>query len=130
MQLLTHIDPTKEPLIRYEWVRPGTHITAIGSDTPDKIELDPMLLHHAEYVVCDSKVQATQRGEVFQAIKKGVLSIESVEEIGSILARSEPFHRNKNAISVCDLTGIGALDLAIAETVLEDELQSMRKNKW
>ena len=55
--------PSLSPLLTADQVRPGTHITAMGSDTPDKIELDPGVLAKADVVVADrhSAVQAARR---------------------------------------------------------------------
>ena len=49
-------------------VRPGTHITAVGSDTPHKQELDSNLLKKADVIVADSISQCLVRGEAHQAI--------------------------------------------------------------
>jgi len=66
--------PSLSPLLTAEQVRPGTHITAMGSDTPDKIELDPGVLVKADVVVADSIPQCRLRGEIAQAMKAGAIS--------------------------------------------------------
>jgi ornithine cyclodeaminase len=45
--------PSREPIVRAEWVRPGTHITAVGSDGPDKRELESAVLARADLIVAD-----------------------------------------------------------------------------
>ena len=61
---------SKEPLIQSDWIKPGTHITAVGSDTPEKCELDPNILSMADLVVADSLEQNLIRGEIHQAVKR------------------------------------------------------------
>ena len=70
-QLIITTTSAKEPIIDEEWVQPGTHITAVGSDTPEKCELDPKILDRASIVVADSISQNKERGEIHQGLKKG-----------------------------------------------------------
>ena len=45
----------REPLAVADWLHPGLHITAMGSDAPDKNELHPAVLERADLMVCDSR---------------------------------------------------------------------------
>ena len=110
---------SKVPLLMADWVRAGTHITAIGSDTAEKIELDPEILARADRVVVDSLPQSESRGEVFRSVDAGVLSRESVVELGAVVAQTVPGRGNDRQITVCDLTGVAVQDLMIAEGVYE-----------
>ncbi|ANY18633.1 L-lysine cyclodeaminase [Tsuneonella dongtanensis] len=107
--------PARSPVIMDEWVAQGTHITAMGSDAPGKQELDPALIKRAAPYVCDSREQCRTLGEWHAAIRAGVVS-ESLEavEIGEIVAGSRPLARAQDAITVCDLTGLGVQDAEIA----------------
>ena len=87
------------------------HITAIGSDGPGKQELDPSVLEKADVTVCDSYEQCRRLGELQQA----ALPRERVLELGELTSGMKKGRSNENQISVCDLTGIGVLDSAIAE---------------
>ena len=49
--------PATKPLLRAEQIRPGTHITAMGSDTTEKQELDSDVLAQADRIVVDSLSQ-------------------------------------------------------------------------
>ena len=111
--------PAKEPLLRNDDIRPGTHITAMGSDTEDKLELDPQILGRADRVVADSLPQSESRGEVFQAVKSGALDRESVVELGAVIAGTAAGRTDDDQITVCDLTGVAVQDLMIAQGVLE-----------
>ena len=58
---------SRTPLIQASWVRPGTHLTAVGSDTAGKQELAADLLARAEVVVCDDVALAAHAGELQHA---------------------------------------------------------------
>ncbi len=69
--LIVTAAPSQAPLLQADQIGPGTHITAIGSDTPEKQKLDPEILGKADRVVSDSIYQSRFRGEIFQARKAG-----------------------------------------------------------
>ena len=108
-----------EPIIRSEDVQPGTHITAVGSDTPDKQELDADLLAKADLVVVDSIRQGRLRGEVARAIDQGSIDESEVVELGRILEDPGIGRSCGDDITVADLTGVAVQDLRIAESVLD-----------
>ena len=68
-QIIVTTTPATSPLLKREMITPGTHITAMGSDTSDKCELSPEILDLADIVAADSIEQAIQRGEISQALK-------------------------------------------------------------
>ena len=105
------------PLIGPGRIRPGTHVTAVGSDTPEKQELDCSILESADLVVVDSIPQSVLRGEVSRAIKAGLLKDDRIVEIGSILNGSVPGRISDDQVTVADLTGVAVQDLAIAEAI-------------
>ena len=109
---------SKEPLIQSDWVKPGTHITAVGSDTPEKCELDPDILSMADLIVADSLEQNLIRGEIHQAVKRSLINSESIVELGEIFAGLNPGRTNDDSITVADLTGVAVQDLVIAKAVL------------
>ena len=115
---------SKEPLIQSDWVKPGTHITAVGSDTPEKCELDPNILSMADLVVADSLEQNLIRGEIHQAVKRSLINSESIVELGEIFAGLNPGRTNDDSITVADLTGVAVQDLVIAKAVLSIKKES------
>lgn len=117
--LIVTTTPAKAPLLQASTIRPGTHITAMGSDTVEKIELDPRILAAADRVVVDSLPQSETRGEISQAVKAGVLDRDSVVEIGSVIAGEAPGRQSDSQTTICDLTGVAVQDLMIAQGVLE-----------
>ncbi|MCP1714720.1 alanine dehydrogenase [Methanocalculus alkaliphilus] len=111
--LLVTTTPSREPLIRSEWVAPGTHINAIGADAPGKQELDVALLRRAE-VFIDDYEQATHSGEVNVPISRGEYPASAIAgTLGEVVlgakGRSSP-----DAVTIFDSTGLAVQDLAIA----------------
>ena len=105
-------DPPGETHIKY-----GTHITAMGSDTPHKIELDPAILQKADIIAVDSIEQSLSRGEIFQARQAGALAENSVVELGNIIAGTSSGRTSDGQISVADLTGVAIQDIQICKLV-------------
>jgi len=115
--LIVTTTPSKVPLLKADNIRPGTHITAMGSDTSEKIELEPAVLGKAHLVVVDSLFQSETRGEVFRAVAANVLERGAVSELGSVISGRVGGRTDDNQITVCDLTGVAVQDLMIAQAV-------------
>ena len=113
------VTPSREPLVRAEWVLPGTHITAVGADGPDKQELDVEVVKRADKVVADRLDQCIRLGEIHHAIEAGALRPEDVyAELGEIAAGLKRGRTSDQEITVADLTGVGVQDAALAELVV------------
>jgi ectoine utilization protein EutC len=107
--------PSRRPLIMAEWLHPGLHVTAMGSDSAEKNELDPAVLAHADRFVCDRRSQSATVGEMRAAIASGVVREDAAaDELGEVCAGRKPGRRSEHEITVCDLTGTGIQDTAIA----------------
>jgi ornithine cyclodeaminase len=111
-QLVVTTTPAREPVIRAEWVAPGTHVTAIGSDLPGKQELEPALLERADKVVADRLAQARAQGEI-QHLRDG----DVYAELGELANGTKAGRERDDEITVADLTGVGVLDAAMASFV-------------
>jgi ornithine cyclodeaminase len=109
--------PSKKPLLRAADLRPGTHITAVGSDTPDKQELDSEILARADVIVADSLSQCLLRGEIHKALESGRIREERCIELGAVISGREKGRTSENQITVVDLTGVAVQDIAIASAV-------------
>ena len=117
--LIVTTTSSKDPLIQSEWVKPGTHITAVGSDTPEKCELDPNLLSRADLLVADSLEQNLIRGEIHQAAKQSLIDSGNVVELGEVFSGIKKGRLNQDSITIADLTGVAIQDLVIAQAVLK-----------
>ena len=116
-QLVVTATPAAEPLLSAAGLRPGTHVTAVGSDTPEKQELASGILARADLVVADSREQCRLRGEIHQALKAGALDGDRVVELGEVIGGRHPGRTDDAQVTVADLTGVAVQDLAVAEAV-------------
>lgn len=107
-----------EPLIEAEWLEPGVHITAVGSDEPTKQELASDVLGRADVVAVDDRGQAARIGELRHAIESGHRHETDVVTLGELLDGAAPGRERDDQVSVADLTGLGVQDAAIAALVL------------
>jgi ornithine cyclodeaminase len=117
--LIITATPSQTPLLRANQIRAGTHITAMGSDTRDKNELEPAILGKADVVVADSIEQCRVRGEVFHALEAGVLRDGDVVELGHVISNPELRRTDDSQITVADLTGVAVQDIQISKAVYE-----------
>lgn len=117
--LIVTCTPSTRPLLRAEWIRPGTHITAVGSDTAEKQELDPAILGRASRVVVDSLSQSELRGEVFKAVRAGAIRKGDLVELGQVISEEKYRRRSEEEITVADLTGVAVQDIQISKAVWE-----------
>ncbi len=105
---------SREPYLRAEWLHPGLHVTAMGSDGEDKQELYPEVLGRADLVACDLRAQCARLGELHHALSAGTVASERPMELGDLAAGRHPGRQSEEEITVCDLTGVGVQDTAIA----------------
>ena len=115
--LIVTATPAAKPLLHVEHLQQGTHITAVGSDTPHKQELDARILARADLVVADSIAQCLERGEIHQAIKAGLLAPERLVELGQVISGEANGRTDDGQITIADLTGVAVQDIAIATAV-------------
>ncbi len=107
--------PSTEPLVEADWLRPGQHLTAMGSDQHGKTELAPDCLSRADLYVPDRQSQTAVIGELAGAIAAGITSPGATfAELGAVAAGKASGRPGDDAITICDLTGTGVQDTAIA----------------
>jgi len=111
--------PSRVPLVRAEWLRPGQHVTALGSDSPGKQELDVASLTRADLLVVDRLTQCAAFGELRHALDAGLFRADRVHaELGEVVAGVKPGRTSPDQITIVDLTGVGFQDTAIASCAL------------
>ena len=116
-QLIVTTTPATSPILSGQ-AQPGTHITAVGSDTHDKQELAAEILKHADLVVADSISQCIERGEIHQALKSNVITETGLVELGSIVAGDATGRESDDQVTVADLTGVAVQDIQISKAVI------------
>ena len=120
--LVITVTASREPLVRAEWLAPGETVIAVGSDGPDKQELDVGVLARADRIVADSLPQCLRLGEIHHAVEQGAINKEKVSELGEIVAGLKTGRTRDDELIVCDLTGVGVQDVAAASLVMERAL--------
>ena len=115
--LILMTTPSSMPLIDVSQIKKGTHITAMGSDTAEKQELDTKILLMADIVVADSLTQCQERGEVYKALLTNDLKLDKVIELGHAIKSSNRIRTSEDQVTVADLTGVAVQDVQIAKVV-------------
>jgi alanine dehydrogenase len=111
------LTPSLEPILKFKWVSPGTHINAIGADAEGKEELDPAILKDAIIVVDDMR-QAASSGEINVPIRKGLLKTDDIyANLGEIITGKKQGRIDGKSITVFDSTGLAIEDIAVAKIV-------------
>ncbi len=107
--------PSDMPLVMADWLEPGQHLTAMGSDAEHKNEIDPAALLRADRYVADRLSQTRRLGELHHAIAAGLVGPQAeFPELGEIIAGTAAGRARNEDITYCDLTGTGVQDTAIA----------------
>ncbi|MEM7208121.1 MAG: cyclodeaminase [Pseudomonadota bacterium] len=107
--------PSTSPLVLAEHLTAGQHVTAMGSDAEHKNELHPEVLQKADLYFCDRISQVRVLGELHHAIDAGAFTENDVAaELGQVIAGQHSGRASDAQITLCDLTGTGAQDTAIA----------------
>ena len=107
--------PARTPVLRADWLRPGQHVTAMGSDQHGKNELEPACLARADRYVPDRLSQTRELGELRSAIAAGLVAADAgFDELGAVIAGTAAGRTGPEAITIADLTGTGVQDTVIA----------------
>lgn len=116
--VLVTTTPATEPLIDVTNLHPGLHVTAVGSDAEHKQELDATAVEAADRFVCDHVGQSLRLGELRAAADSGY-DTDNAIELGAVIAGTAPGRSGADDVTICDLTGTGAQDTAIASLAVK-----------
>jgi ornithine cyclodeaminase len=113
--LVLTVTTARSPVVHRSDISDGATILAVGSDGPNKQELEATIVADADKVVVDRRSQCVRLGELHHAVELGLMrEVDVYAELGDIVVGSKP-GREADELIVCDLTGVGAQDAAIAE---------------
>ncbi|WAJ39300.1 ornithine cyclodeaminase family protein [Pseudomonas sp. GOM7] len=113
----------KGPLVQASWVKPGTHIVAIGTDMKGKQEFEPEIFRHAK-IVNDSIAQCIDKGETWHALNERVIGLDDIHgELGEILLGTKPGRQSDEEITLFDSTGMAIQDNTTAEKIYRNALE-------
>lgn len=111
------------PIVKKEWIKPGTHIAAIGADMPDKQELCADIFSIAK-VVNDSINAASKNGETHHALEEGYITKEGIHaEIGEIILGKKPGRENDEEITIFDTVGMAIQDNVMAAMLYKNAVE-------
>jgi ornithine cyclodeaminase len=111
------------PLLHEGWLKPGVHITAIGSNNPFKQELHADVLQRADIIVVDDLDRCATFGEIHHGLESKAISRDDIQgELSSLIIGTIPGRTGSEQITVADLTGLDALDAAVATLAMEKAL--------
>jgi len=123
--VIISITSAHDPLLMKDWVKPGTHIACMGTDTKGKQELDPALVAAAT-VFTDEIAQSISIGETQHAIAAGLIGAEAITPIGDVINGAHPGRRSEDEITLFDGTGVGLQDLAVASVAARLAAEQVR----
>lgn len=107
--------PSNDPYLKSEWLHPGLHITCMGSDAENKQELFADVFAQVDMIACDRKSQCFRLGELHHALEESVITPDTtIIELGELTSGQQTGRSDEDQITVCDLTGVGVQDTAIA----------------
>ncbi len=117
-QLVVTTTPARAPILKADWLHAGLHITAMGSDQAGKGEIDPQAVVRADAYICDSVRQCRVSGELEAALAANLWPQDrELAELGQVVEGMTAGRQSADDITICDLTGTGAQDTAIATHV-------------
>jgi len=118
--LIVTTTPATEPVLTWPTdIDHGVHITAVGSDTSHKQELDLATMRQADLVVADSISQCITRGEIHHALQNNVIPQSDIVELGNIISGKIVGRVSDDQVTVADLTGVAVQDIQITKAVFE-----------
>lgn len=122
-QLLVTTTPAEQPILTMDGFHAGLHITAMGSDQHTKNEVGSDVLAAVDLIVCDRISQCRELGEVRAALEDGSLRDPSgLLELGNLIAGKTQGRTEQHQTTLCDLTGTGVQDTAIASLAYQRAL--------
>ncbi len=111
------------PLLMNHWIRPGTHIACMGTDTYGKQEVESKLVASAK-VFADEIDQSTSIGEAQHAFAEGLITKERITPLGEVVNGTHPGRSDDEDITLFDSTGMGLQDLAVAGAVVRKAMEA------
>jgi ornithine cyclodeaminase len=108
------------PVLLGEWLEPGQHINAAGSNSLIRRELDEAAVKRADYITVDSRNTARNEcGDLLPLTEKGILAWDALTEIGEVIAGRAPRRTSADQITLYESHGMGIQDLYVAAKLVE-----------
>ena len=106
------------PILFREWLRPGTHLNAVGASRPMHWEIDPRI--YADVVAfCDRRESLQgEAGDFRQAAQAGITTLDAVGELGELIVGKRKGRTSAGQITLFRSLGLAVEDLAAAEFIV------------
>ena len=122
--IVVTVTSSKEPVLRGEWLKPGVHVNAAGSNFLFKTEIDRDVIKRSSLVTIDSREElGLEAGNLLQGIETGTVLPEAIRELGQIVAGQIKGRQNPEDITLFASQGLALEDLAAARLVYDRALE-------
>lgn len=113
-----------EPLFDGDWLRPGVHVNAAGSNRPSAREIDARTVERADLVTIDDRAQGrVEAGDLIAAVEEGGLTWDRVVELGQVVAGTHEGRRDPDDVTLFESLGVAIEDVAVARRVYDKALR-------
>lgn len=114
--IIVTVTSSHEPVVKREWISPGTHINAIGTHSPASREIDGATMAAARIFVDRRESAVNEAGDYVLAVQEGLINESSiVAEIGELLVGTKEGRRSRDEITLFKSLGLAVEDLACAQ---------------
>jgi ornithine cyclodeaminase/alanine dehydrogenase len=122
--IVVTVTSSKEPVLRGEWLKPGAHVNAAGSNFLFKTEIDRDVVKRSSLVTIDSREElGLEAGNLLQGIETGTVLPEAIRELGQVVAGQIKGRQNPEDITLFASQGLALEDLAAARLVYDRALE-------
>jgi alanine dehydrogenase len=119
-EIVVTVTTSRDPVLRGEWLEPGTLVCAVGANEPKSRELDNTVLERATFVCCDSREQSKQEsGDLIEPVEQGILDWLEVHELHEVVSGDIAGRGSEDDIVLFKSNGIAAWDVAIGASAIE-----------
>jgi alanine dehydrogenase len=120
MEIVITATNARAPLFDGNWLEPGAHVNAIGSNALIRREVDDTTVRRSALIVVDSKEQARlECGDLLGALERGLIHWGQVRELGDVVAGCIPGRRQASDITLFESHGLAIWDLAAGMAVYD-----------
>ena len=115
---------SKDPVLSGDWLRPGTHINAIGSNWNNRREVDTQAIRACHRITVDTlEVARLEAGDLILPVQEGALSWDRVEELGEVVSGKRPGRESDDQITLFCSQGLALEDVVVGRCVYEAALK-------
>ena len=117
--LLGTVTTAAQPLFDADWLEPGTHVNAAGSNALIRQELSEAALRRASLIAVDAVPTAlAEAGDLLPLLEKGRLHSRQLVELGDVIVGRHAGRTSAEQITVFESQGMAIQDLAVGLRVL------------